>query len=76
MRISICWKADVWPFDLIGNSLVWKVGNGVELCIGTDPWVGCKWTHLLPSHFLERLHYQGFYFLKDISCPSVSLLME
>ena len=25
---------------------------------------------------LKRLHYQCFYFLKDIGCPGVSMLME
>ena len=76
MSVPICWKATLWPFDLIGNGLVWKVGNGPEVRIGPDPWVGYKWRHLLPSHMLERLHYHGFYFLKDIGCPSVSMLME
>ena len=41
-NISICWKAVLWAFDTIGTNLVWKVGNGVDLRIGLDPWVGCK----------------------------------
>ena len=41
-NISICWKAVLWDFDTIGTNLVWKVGNGADLRIGLDPWVGCK----------------------------------
>ena len=44
--------------------------------IGMDPWVGCKWRHHLPKHLLHRLHFDGFYFLKYIGCPGVTLLME
>ena len=41
--MSICWKAVLWSFDLIGNYLSWKVGNGADVRIGYDSWVGCKW---------------------------------
>ena len=40
--MSTCWKAVLWSFDLIGNYLSWKVGNGAAIRIGFDPWVGCK----------------------------------
>ena len=38
--ISICWKAVLWLFDLIGQSLVWRIGAGTEVRIGIDPWLG------------------------------------
>ena len=41
--ISICWKSVLWFFNLIGEFLVWKVGNGANVRIGLDPWAGCKW---------------------------------
>ena len=63
-------------FDLIGDGLVWKVGNGVDVCIGFDPWVGCKSRHLLPLHMIDRLHNHGFYFLKDIDNPWSSFLLD
>ena len=47
-NISICWKAVLWAFDLIGNFLVWKIGSGNAVHIGLDPWVGLKWRHALP----------------------------
>ena len=41
-----------------------------------DPWVGCKWRHSLPSSMIDKLHSAGFYFLKDIACPGVSILLD
>ena len=35
--ISICWKSVLWSFNLIGDFLVWKVGNGADVHIGLDP---------------------------------------
>ena len=33
-NISICWKAVLWDFDIIGDFLVWKIGNGNVIRIG------------------------------------------
>ena len=74
--MSICWKVVLWSFDLIGNYLIWKVGNGANVRIGMDPWVGCKWRHILPLSLVDKLHSAGLYFLKDIGCPGVSLLLN
>ena len=41
-----------------------------------DPWIGCKWRHSLPSFMTDKLHFVGFYFLKDIACPGVSILKD
>ena len=71
-RISTCWKVVLWYFDLNGNYIVWKVGNGAEVRIGMDPYIGCLWRHLLPIHLIERIHSFGFYFLKDIGCPGMN----
>ena len=75
-QISICWKTVLWSFDLIGNNMVWKVGNGVDVHLGMDPWVGCKWRYILPYPMIDTLHSLGFYFPKDIRFPGVSFLME
>ena len=52
----------LWSFDLIGDFLVWKVGNGESVRIGMDPWVGCKWRNMLPPHLIDKLHSAGIYF--------------
>ena len=65
--MSICWKAVLWSFDLIGNYLTWKVGNGVAVRIGFDPWVGCKWRHILPTSLIDKLHSLVFSFSKTLA---------
>ena len=74
--MSICWKAIIWSFDIIGNNLVWNIGTGASIRLGLDPWVGCKWRHLLPTYLIEKLHSVGVSSLKDIGVPSLSPLME
>ena len=64
----------LWSFDLIGKFLIWNVGNGVNVRIGMDPWVGCKWRHTLPSSLVDNLHNVGLFALSDIGCPDLYLL--
>ena len=66
----------LWSFHLIGDFLVWKIGNGANVQIGLDPWAGCKWCHYLPSHLTNILHSAGYYFLKDVGNLPVTNLME
>jgi hypothetical protein len=40
--ISIIWKVVIKDFDLIGNSLVWRVSSGRLVHLGLDPWAGSK----------------------------------
>ena len=74
-NISICRKAVLWAFDIIGNFLVWKIGNGTDVHIGLDPWIGCNWRHALPSPMLEKLHLAGLYFLSDIGIHGMTALL-
>jgi hypothetical protein len=36
-KISNVWKPLVQSFPLLGNWLVWRIGNGVKARIGEDP---------------------------------------
>ena len=74
-NISIVWKAVLWDFDIIGNHLVWNIGNGNVVRIGIDPWLGCKWRHTLPPSMIETLHLAGFHFLSDIGSHGLNLVM-
>jgi hypothetical protein len=40
-NVSIMWNVVVLAFPIIGDSLVWKVGNGNKVGVGKDPWIGC-----------------------------------
>jgi hypothetical protein len=37
---SIMWKALVEAFPLVGKWTVWKIGNGRNVRLGEDPWLG------------------------------------
>ena len=73
-NISICWKAVLWAFVLIGNFMVWKIGSGNAVRIGLDPWVGCKWRQVIPIPMIDRLHMAGYHFLSDIGIHGMSIL--
>ena len=74
--MSICWKVVIWAFDIIGNKLVWKIGTGVSVQLGLDPWVGCKCRHLLPYFLIDKLHVVRVFSLKDIRVLGLIPLME
>lgn len=40
---------------MISQGLAWKVGNGRELIIGLDPWLGFENGHILPWNLRELL---------------------
>jgi hypothetical protein len=46
----IVWKALVDSFPLIGNWLVWKIGNEKRIRIGEDPWEGSEGNFNLSSN--------------------------
>ena len=39
-NISVIWKETILSFNLIGNGLAWRVGDGHSLQVGIDPSIG------------------------------------
>eukprot|EP00253_Pinus_taeda_P034852 PITA_34852 len=52
---SAIWKATVEAFSVIEQGLAWKVGDGRQIRIGRDPWIGCNEAFALSPGFLRHL---------------------
>jgi hypothetical protein len=63
---SIIWKAILQDFPLIGRWLIWCIGDGSQVLIGKDPWIGSQNNHLLPASLIQWLNRDGFFFLNHI----------
>jgi hypothetical protein len=66
---SIIWKALVSSFDVIGDSLAWRIGKGNQVWIGRDPWPGCRGAHILSENLIQSLHDKGYLFLSQVGDP-------
>lgn len=62
---SIVCKVLVTAFPIVGNWIVWQIGNGSKLRISEDPWMGVNANFRLSNALLEVLHNQGIFHLKD-----------
>jgi len=58
-------------FPLIGNHLVWYVGNGKQVRLGEDPWVGSRHGFKFPENMLNNLHDNGIFSLSDAPIPNL-----
>jgi hypothetical protein len=63
----VCWKALVEAFPLVGDHLLWCVGNGMKVRLGEDPWVGSGNGFKFPKNMLNNIHSNGIIYLKDAS---------
>eukprot|EP00253_Pinus_taeda_P022728 PITA_22728 len=63
---SIIWKATVEAFFVIEQGLAWKVGDGKNVRIGRDTWVGCNQSYSLSPGLLRHLDSKGFYTLNQV----------
>ena len=50
-------------FDVLGDWLVWKLGNGVQIKIGEDPLIGSIDFYQLSLPLLNFLHGKGICYL-------------
>lgn len=65
-NISAIWKATVEAFSLIELGLAWKVGDGRQIRIGRDPWVGCNEAFALSPGLLRHLDSKGITSLNQV----------
>eukprot|EP00253_Pinus_taeda_P029860 PITA_29860 len=65
-NISVIWKATSEAFKVIEQGFSWQVGNGENVKIGRDPWVGCNDRYALPQGLIRHLETKGFFNLHQI----------
>eukprot|EP00253_Pinus_taeda_P016622 PITA_16622 len=63
---SIIWKATIEGFSVIEQGLAWKVGDGRNVKIGRDPWVGCNESFSLSPGMLAQLDSRGIFTLNQV----------
>jgi hypothetical protein len=71
---SICWKAMVETFPLIGKWIVWNVGNGKSIRIGENPWVNSGEGFKLTKNLVNALHGRGIFTLWDAKFGDTKLV--
>eukprot|EP00253_Pinus_taeda_P021761 PITA_21761 len=63
---SVIWKATVEAFTVIDQGLAWKVGDGKNVRIGRDPWVGCNASYALSPGLMRHLGNKGLLTLNQV----------
>lgn len=64
--MSIIWKATTNAFKIIEQGLSWQVGNGENIRIGRDPWVGCNENYDIPPGLIRYLESKGILYLNQV----------
>jgi hypothetical protein len=73
-QCTIIWKALINSFQVVGEGLAWKVGNGQRVRIGVDPWPGSERGHILPQQLINNLHDKGLFYLDQITDRDITTL--
>lgn len=63
---SVIWKATVESFKVIEQGLAWKIGNGRNLKIGLDPWIGCNEKYALSPGLIKHLESKSIFTLNQV----------
>eukprot|EP00253_Pinus_taeda_P014363 PITA_14363 len=59
-------RATIEGFSVIEQGLAWKVGDGKNVQIGRDPWVGCNESFSLSPGLLRHLESKGIFTLNQV----------
>jgi hypothetical protein len=62
----IAWKALIDAFLLVGDWMVWNIGNGKSVKIGEDPQEGETNAYKLNPYLVISLHNQGIFSYWDV----------
>eukprot|EP00253_Pinus_taeda_P030057 PITA_30057 len=65
-NVSVIWKATVESFKVIEQGLAWKIGNGRNLKIGKDPWIGCNENYALSPGLIRHLEGKSIFTLDQV----------
>ena len=66
---SSVWKAVVASVQLIERGLAWQVGDGSQVRVGCDPWVGCPPNYALSRELVAYLNSEGYFYLSQVADP-------
>ena len=53
-------------YDTIGDLLAYEIGNGKNIRVEHDPWVGCYAIYSLPMEMINHLRDKGILFLYQV----------
>ena len=62
---SIGWKALVESYPLVGNWIASRIGNGTQVRLGEDLWVGAEENFILSESIISQLRAQRIIVLAD-----------
>ena len=71
---SIIWNSLIKVIHWVKRWISWEIGNGKNVYIGIDPFVGDKGNFDIPQEILEHLEFIGLKTLAQIKHPRWSLL--
>jgi hypothetical protein len=74
--MPLIWKSMVQYFPLIGNRLVWSVGNGIKVRIEMDPWMGSGVDFKIIEAIVTSLHREGIYNITQVASLETSSIWK
>jgi len=75
-NVSVIWRVTVESFKVIEQGLAWKIGNGRNLKIGKDPWIGCNENYALSPGLIRNLEGKGIFSLDQVEKAGQSTMWE